>query len=619
MKRNSSYFLYLLFILCTSFLIAKNDKPVFYIIGDSTVRNGDGSGKNSQWGWGSFLADHFDTNKISIRNHAIGGRSSRTFINEGRWDNILSKLKKGDYVIMQFGHNDAGPLDDTARARGSIRGIGTESKEIYNPIQKKKETVYTYGYYMRKYIRDTKAKGAVPIVCSPIPRNDWKEGKVIRSTESYSGWAQQVAKEEGAYFIDLNELVAAEYEQMGADLVKPFFPVDHTHTNKQGAELNAKIVTEQLKKINPGKVKKFIRTGATSSVKLPARKDIIGPMRIANSYFMNKWPDAGKSIITNRERPSNIWTRGVYYEGLMALYDVDRKKEYYDYAVQWGEKHNWNMRNGITTRNADDQCCGQTYIDLYLIDKKEERIKNIKACIDNMVQSDQKDDWNWIDALQMAMPVFVRLGVIYNDTSYFRKMYDLYAFAKYNHGGKGLYNKPDGLWWRDKDFVPPYKEPNGEDCYWSRGNGWVVAALARTLEMLPKSDPHFNEYLQDFKDMCAAIIKLQRPDGFWNVSLHDPNNFGGKETSGTALFTYGFAWGVNHGFLDGKIYKPIIIKSWNAMVKDAVHKDGKLGYVQGTGKEPKDGQPVTYESIPDFEDYGLGCFLLAGSEVYRMK
>ena len=204
------------------------------------------------------MADHFDTSEITIRNHAIGGRSSRTFITEGRWDTILVKLKKGDYVIMQFGHNDGGPLDDTARARGSIRGIGDESKEIYNPIRKKQEVVYTYGWYMRKYIRDAKEKGAIPIVCSPIPRNDWKEGKVARSKESYSLWAEQVAKEEGAYFIDLNDIIATKYEEMGADNVKPFFPVDHTHTNIDGARLNAEIVVKAIKEIKPGKLEKYV-------------------------------------------------------------------------------------------------------------------------------------------------------------------------------------------------------------------------------------------------------------------------------------------------------------------------------------------------------------------------
>lgn len=351
----------------------------------------------------------------------------------------------------------------------------------------------------------------------------------------------------------------------------------------------------------------------------PSRNSVRDVMRLTNAYFMKKWPDPGKSVITNRERPSNLWTRAVYYEGLMALYAMDKQKTYYDYAVEWGEKHKWGLWGGITVRNADNQCCGQTYIDLYLIDRKEERIKDIKASIDNMVSTEKKDDWNWIDALQMAMPVFVRLGNVYNDTSYYRKMYDLYAFTKYKHGGNGLYDQKTGLWWRDKDFVPPYKEPNGEDCYWSRGNGWVVAALVRTLQKLPESDPHYAEYKQNFIEMCNALLPLQRTDGFWNISLKDSTHFGGKELSGTALFTYGYAWGISKGWLDKKTFRPAALKAWNAMVTDCVHPDGKLGYVQGTGKEPKDGQPVNYTHTPDFEDYGLGCFLLAGSEIYKLK
>lgn len=245
-------------ITAFSFIMGKKEKPVFYIIGDSTVRNGDGTGKNLQWGWGSFIADHFDTNKISVRNLAIGGRSSRTFITEGRWEKITATLKKGDYVIMQFGHNDGGPLDDTARARGTIRGIGDESKEIYNPITKKQEVVYTYGWYMRKYIRETKAKGAIAIVCSPIPRNEWKDGKVIRSSDSYAKWAEDIAKEEGAYFIDLNNLVSLRYESIGAERVNGFFPADHTHTNLEGAKINTDIVITGIKEIKPGKLAKYL-------------------------------------------------------------------------------------------------------------------------------------------------------------------------------------------------------------------------------------------------------------------------------------------------------------------------------------------------------------------------
>ncbi|MFV0606817.1 MAG: glycoside hydrolase family 88 protein [Niabella sp.] len=376
-----------------------------------------------------------------------------------------------------------------------------------------------------------------------------------------------------------------------------------------------------MKAINKIGILLFIASLASciSTQKLPSKSEILEPMRLTNQYFMNKWPDTGKPIVTNKERPSNIWTRGVYYEGLMALYAIDPQKKYYDYAVDWGQKHNWGMRNGITTNNADDQCCGQTYIDLYNIDKKPERIKDITTCMNNVIAGGKDNDWSWIDAIQMAMPIFTKLGVLYNDTKYFDKMYAMYEFSKNKHGGNGLYNREDHLWWRDKDFVPPYKEPNGEDCYWSRGNGWVYAALVRVMDELPKTDQHYAEYLQDFKDMSVALLKIQQPDGLWTASLHDPNHYGGKEITGTSLFVYGFAWGVRKGILSKKEYMPAIAKAWNAMVKDAVHSNGFLGYVQGTGKEPKDGQPVTYTSMPDFEDYGLGCFLLAGSEVYKLQ
>ena len=245
-------------ILGPSFLLLKKEKPVFYIIGDSTVKNGDGTGKNNQMGWGTVITPYFDTTKIEVRNHAIGGRSTRTFITDGRWDRILETLKEDDYVIMQFGHNDASPLDDTARARGTIRGIGDDSTEIYNPIRKIKEVVHSYGWYMRRYVREAKAKGAIPIMCSLIPRDNWKDGKVVRSSDSYALWAKQIAEQEGAYFIDLNELIAAAYEEMGEQEVHKFFPADHTHTNLEGAKLNAAIVAKALKKINPGKIKKYM-------------------------------------------------------------------------------------------------------------------------------------------------------------------------------------------------------------------------------------------------------------------------------------------------------------------------------------------------------------------------
>jgi len=358
---------------------------------------------------------------------------------------------------------------------------------------------------------------------------------------------------------------------------------------------------------------------AASPAELPGTQQIMAAMVLANDYFMKKWPDPSKEIIGLKTWPSNIWTRAVYYEGLMALNRVHPEQRYIDYASQWGKAHKWGLRRGPATRDADNQCCGQTYIELFEMDKNPEQIRDIQASIDAMLAGEKIDDWSWIDAIQMAMPVFAKLGVLTGDPRYFERMHAMYEFTKNSHGGSGLYNPVDRLWWRDKDFVAPFTTPGGKNCYWSRGNGWVVAALVRVLEVLPAGAPHREEYVKMLRDMCEALVPLQREDGFWNASLHDPTDFGGKELTGTALFTYGMAWGINHGLLDKKRFAPAVAKAWNAMVDDALHKDGRLGFVQGTGKEPKDGQPVTFDSIPDFEDYGLGCFLLAGSEVFRLK
>lgn len=363
----------------------------------------------------------------------------------------------------------------------------------------------------------------------------------------------------------------------------------------------------------------FTLTAGVHSQDFTSKQDVVQQLRAANAYFMNKWPDPGKTIVTNKERRGNIWTRGVYYEGLMAFYKIDTDQEYYDYAVDWAQKHDWKpVRGEVYTRHADNQNCGMTYIDLYRADPQPVRIQAIKENIDSVIRSGRVDDWTWIDAIQMAMPIYVKLGVTFNDTTYFDYMYKLYHHIKYSEGGTGLYNAADQLWWRDKDFLPPYKEPNGQDCYWSRGNGWVLTALALVLQELPKSDPHYAEYLADFTSLAGAVKPLQRGDGFWNVSLHDPAHYQGKEASGTALFVYGMTWGVNNGILDKETFLPTIEKGWLALSTETIQPSGFLGYMQSTGKEPKDGQPVTADKMPDFEDYGLGCVLLAGSEIYKL-
>nr|WP_321408159.1 glycoside hydrolase family 88 protein [uncultured Carboxylicivirga sp.] len=351
---------------------------------------------------------------------------------------------------------------------------------------------------------------------------------------------------------------------------------------------------------------------------IPDREATLKTIESVNNYFMTKFEDYKAPSNVGRLRPSNIWTRGVYYEGLMALYSILPEEKYYAYANDWADFHQWDYRNGPSTRNADDYCAGQTYIDLYRLCPESHKLRKVIANLEMLVNTPQNGDWDWIDAIQMGMPVFAKLGTTLNETKYYDKMWSMYEYSR-NHIAGGLFNSEDNLWWRDGDFIPPYKEPNGEDCYWSRGNGWVYAALVRVMDEIPVDEKHYQDYLKDFLAMTDALVKCQRKDGFWNVSLHDPKNYGGKEVTGTSLFIYGMAWGVNNGILDKETYLPIITKSWEAIVKHAVHENGYLGYVQGTGKEPKDGQPVKYDSVPDFEDYGVGCFLLAGVEVYKLE
>jgi len=218
-------------------------KPVLFLIGDSTVKN---STAGLQ-GWGTPIAAWFDREKISVENHALGGRSSRSYLREGLWDAMVAKLHPGDFVLMQFGHNDGGPLDD-AKARASLKGGGEETKEVTLQTGAA-EVVHTYGWYLRKYVSDAKAKGATPIVCSLIPRNIWINGKVGRSTNDYGKWAAEAAAAEGVAFLDLNRIIADHYDPLGAATVmeKYFTAADHTHTTPPGAEFNAACVVEGLK------------------------------------------------------------------------------------------------------------------------------------------------------------------------------------------------------------------------------------------------------------------------------------------------------------------------------------------------------------------------------------
>ncbi len=254
MKRNTGL-LAIVLIALSSFLVLPQRKPVLYIIGDSTVRNTN----RPQCGWGEMISEFLDTTQLKVSNQAMAGRSTRTFIKEKRWEKVINAIQPGDYLIMQFGHNE-GSKPDTSKAgyRGVLRGTGNDSVSL-NWGDTLTEVVHSYGWYLRKFVREAKAKGAIPVICSMIPRNQWADGKVKRADKDFGKWAEEIAKEEGVFFINLNGITADKYDTMGPDKVKEYFPGDHTHTNEEGARVNAASVAEGIRLLKALTLNKYLK------------------------------------------------------------------------------------------------------------------------------------------------------------------------------------------------------------------------------------------------------------------------------------------------------------------------------------------------------------------------
>jgi rhamnogalacturonyl hydrolase YesR len=366
-----------------------------------------------------------------------------------------------------------------------------------------------------------------------------------------------------------------------------------------------------------------------------AQNNVLESAQKTNNYFMMKYSDPTLPTNVKKVRPSSLWTRAVYYEGLMALNAIDPQQRYIDYAMTWADFHKWTPRNGVNTLDADDQCCGQTYVELAALKGGDQKalLANVIANLDHqMVTPNSKKQtstpkaktnvnslygwWTWIDAIQMAMPLYMQIANVTGEQKYRDHAMQMYRWTR-NECGGGLFNTKDGLWWRDADYVPPYKEKDGKDCYWSRGNGWVYAAIVRCMNQLSPKSKEYKELKKDFLLMSKGLLSCQHEDGFWHASLVSDADFPTPEMTGTALFLYGMAWGIQQGLLKAKTYRPACDKAWQALAS-CVHNDGFLGWNQGTGKEPSAGQPVTFDSVPDFEDYGTGCFLLGASEYYKL-
>lgn len=344
--------------------------------------------------------------------------------------------------------------------------------------------------------------------------------------------------------------------------------------------------------------------------------EVHGIIRKVNDYWQSAHPDHQWAF----------WHDAAYHTGNLAAYETTGNEAYKKYSEAWAERNEWKGAKSDNKANwkysygetddyvlfGDWQICFQVYADLYnTYDKKDERkIARAREVMEYQMATPNTDYWWWADGLYMVMPVMTKLYNITGNRQYLDKLYAYFAYAR-----NLMYDSDSHLFYRDAKYIyPKHQTKNREKDFWSRGNGWVFAGLAKVLTELPEDDPHREEYIRIYRDMAKALAACQQEEGFWTRSLLDTDHAPGYETSGTAFFTFGYAWGVNNGFLDKNTYKPVIDKSWKYLTHIALQPDGKIGYVQPIGERADQHKNVGPETTADF---GVGAFLLAASEMVK--
>lgn len=347
---------------------------------------------------------------------------------------------------------------------------------------------------------------------------------------------------------------------------------------------------------------------------LPKANDVLAMINKVNY----KWQQTQSPYVRS------FWDNAAYHTGNMEAYKLTGNIDFYNYSLAWAEHNNWQ---GATSTDkskwkynygetpdhvlfGDWQICFQTYADLYNLSPDPKKIARAREVMEYEMRTDKNDYWWWADGLYMVMPVMTKMYKITGNTLYLKKLHEYWEYAN-----SIMYDKDESLYYRDAKYTfDKHKSVNGKKDFWARGDGWVLAALAKIIQDLPADAPYRSEYIDRFKTMAKAVAKCQQPEGYWTRSMLDPEHAPGPETSGTAFFTYGILWGLNNGYLDKKTYEPVIVKSWKYLTETAMQKEGTIGYVQPIGERAIPGQTVDANSTANF---GVGAFLLASCEMVR--
>lgn len=327
---------------------------------------------------------------------------------------------------------------------------------------------------------------------------------------------------------------------------------------------------------------------------------------------------------THKPEAWSFWHVAAYHTGNMEAYKLTGKPEYLDYSLVWADHNQWKGAKGddrskwkYNYGETDDhvlfgdwQICFQTYADLYNVKQEENRIKRAREVMEYEMDTPQNDYWWWADGLYMVMPVMTKLYKITGNQKYLDKLYDYILVSD-----SIMLDDETGLYFRDGKYVwPKHKSVNGKKDFWARGDGWVLAGLAKVLADLPADYAHRGFFETKYRRLADAVVASQQPGGYWTRSMLDPEHAPGPETSGTAFFTYGLLWGLNNGYLKGAKYEDAAKKGWNYLRGTALQQDGSIGYVQPIGEKAIPGQVVDRNSTADF---GVGAFLLAACEYVR--
>lgn len=343
-------------------------------------------------------------------------------------------------------------------------------------------------------------------------------------------------------------------------------------------------------------------------------KAVIDVIHKVNNYWQSTHPKHGRAF----------WDNAAYHTGNMEAYLLTGKPEYLQFSKDWAvhnewkgaksdDKANWKYGYGESDDYVlfgDYQICFQVYADLYNLEPEAYKIARAREVMEYQMSTPKRDYWWWADGLYMVMPVMTKLYNITKNPLYLEKLQEYLVYAD-----SIMYDGETGLYYRDGKYVyPKHKSSNGKKDFWARGDGWVLAGLAKVLNDLPKEDTYRQGYIERFRRLAESVAASQQPAGYWTRSMLDPEHAPGPETSGTAFFAYGLQWGINNGFLDAKRYQPVVEKAWKYLSEVALQPDGKVGYVQPIGEKAIPGQVVDANSTSNF---GVGAFLLAACERVR--